>query len=140
MLYGSYDHSLDKKGRVSIPAKLRDELGNDFMICPSLYGKCLCVYSNDEWKHLVAKIGELPLSKSSGIKRVLYGSAFHVELDAQGRILIPPVLREYAQLSADVHIAGVDTSLEIWDAALWAEENGRYTPESIAQAMEELNF
>ncbi|MCQ2448836.1 MAG: division/cell wall cluster transcriptional repressor MraZ [Clostridia bacterium] len=140
MLYGSYDHTLDKKGRVSIPSKLRDTLGNDFMICPSFNGTCLCVYSNEEWGKLVEKIGQLPLSKSSKVKRKIFGNAFNVELDSQGRILIPAVLREYAQLDTDVHIAGVDTNLEIWDAELWRQENEDNSLESIASLLEELNF
>ena len=141
MLYGGYQHNIDKKGRVFIPSKLRDELGQSFIICRGIYGKrCLCVYSLSEWDKLVEKIGTLPSTKSSGVKRFLFDGAFNVEFDTQGRILIPAVLREYAQLETNAHIIGMDTNLEIWNNELWEEENNTYTPESVASIMEELNF
>ena len=141
MLYGGYQHNIDKKGRVFIPSKLREELGSEFIICRGIYGKCcLCVYSMSEWNKLVENIGTLPSTKSSVVKRFLYDGAFNTECDAQGRILIPPVLREYAKLESDAHIIGMDTNLEIWNTALWQEENEKYTPESVASIMEELNF
>ena len=141
MLYGGYQHNIDKKGRIFIPSKLRDELGTSFMVCRGIYGKrCLCVYSLEEWSKLVGKIGTLPSTKSSAVKRFLYDGAFNVEFDSQGRILLPSVLREYAQLDGEAHIIGMDTNLEIWNIEIWNEENNRYTPESIASIMEELNF
>ena len=141
MLFGGYQHNIDKKGRVFIPAKLRDELGQEFIICRGISGKrCLCVYSMNEWDKLVEKIGTLPNTKSSAVKRFLYDGAFNVEFDAQGRILIPAVLREYADLQDTAHISGMDTNLEIWNSELWEEEIKQYTPESIAAVMEELNF
>ena len=141
MLYGGYQHNIDKKGRVFIPSKLREELGNEFIICRGISGKrCLCVYSLEQWDKLVEKIGTLPSTKSSGVKRFLFDGAFNVEFDTQGRILIPAVLREYANLETNAHIIGMDTNLEIWNNELWEEENNTYTPESVASIMEELNF
>lgn len=141
MLYGGYQHNIDKKGRVFIPSKFRDELGGEFIVCKGIYGKrCLCVYSLAEWDKLVENIGTLPSTKSSVVKRFLYDGAFNVECDAQGRILVPNVLREYAELESEAHIIGMDTNLEIWNTALWQEENEKYTPESVASIMEELNF
>ncbi len=141
MLFGGFDHKIDKKGRVFIPSAFREELGESFIICRGIYGKrCLCVYSADEWKNLVEKIGTLPGSKSSTVKRFLYDGAFNVEFDTQGRILVPPTLREYAQFDNEVHIIGMDTNLEIWDSGLWSEENENNTLESISSVMEELNF
>ena len=76
MLFGGYQHNIDKKGRVFIPAKLREELGTSFMICRGIYGKrCLCVYSSEQWERLVEKIGTLPSTKSSAVKRFLYDGA-----------------------------------------------------------------
>ncbi len=141
MLYGGYQHTIDKKGRIAIPAKLRDELGESFMICRGIYGKrCICVYSLAEWDKLVEKIGQLPSAKSSVVKRFLYDGAFNVEFDTQGRILIPAALREYALLENEAHITGMDTNLEIWNTELWATENEQYSPESIASIVEELEF
>ena len=98
------------------------------------------MYSVEQWDKLVEKIGTLPSTKSSGVKRFLYEGAFNVTFDSQGRILIPAALREYGELESEAHIIGMDTNLEIWNTALWAEENNTYTPESVAQIMEELNF
>lgn len=141
MLFGGYDHKIDKKGRVFIPSAFRDELGESFIICRGIYGKCcLCVYSKEQWELLVEKIGTLPSSKSSTVKRFLYDGAFNVEFDTQGRILVPPTLREYANFDSEVHIIGMDTNLEIWDKDNWNEENKSNTLESISNVMEELNF
>ncbi len=141
MLFGGYQHTIDKKGRIAIPSKLRDSLGESFMICCGISGKrCLCVYSNGEWEKLVAKIDTLPSTKSSTVKRFLYEGAFSVECDTQGRILIPNSLREYAMLESDAHIIGMSTNLEIWNTDLWLQEKQQYTPESMAAVMEELEF
>lgn len=141
MLYGGYDHTIDKKGRIAIPAKLRDEFGTSFMICRGIYGKnCICVYPTAQWDKLVEKIGNLPAAKSSVVKRYLYEGAFEVEFDSQGRILIPASLREFASLDTEAHIIGVDTNLEIWNKELWQKENSEYTPESIAAIVNELDF
>ena len=141
MLYGGYDHSIDKKGRLAIPSKLRDELGENFMICRGIYGKrCICVYPIDQWEKLVGKIGQLPAARSSVVKRFLYDGAFNVEFDSQGRILIPASLREYASLDTEAHIIGVDSNLEIWNKEIWDNENREYTAEAIASIVSELDF
>lgn len=141
MLYGGYQHTIDKKGRLAIPFKLREKLGETFMICRGIYGKrCLCVYSTQEWDILVNKIGQLPSSKSSVVKRFLYDGAFEVGFDTQGRILIPATLREYACLENEAHIIGMDTNLEIWNTELWTAENSDYTPESIGEITATLDF
>lgn len=141
MLFGGFDHKIDKKGRVFIPSAFREELGESFIICRGIYGKrCLCVYSKEQWQNLVTQIGTLPGTKSSTVKRFLYDGAFNVEFDTQGRILVPPTLREYAGFENDVHIIGMDTNLEIWDSAQWSEESESNTLESISAVMEELNF
>ncbi len=141
MLFGGYQHTIDKKGRIFIPSKLRDSLGESFMLCRGISGqRCLCVYSGGEWDKLVARIDTLPSTKASTVKRFLYEGAFNVECDSQGRILIPNSLREYAKLESDAHIIGMSTNLEIWNTQLWEEEKQQYTPEAMAAIMEELNF
>lgn len=131
MLYGGYDHTIDKKGRVFVPAKFRDDLGENFIICKGITGKrCLCIYPYSEWEKLVEKISELPSSQASGIKRFIFDGAFNVEFDAQGRIVIPPTLRSYAQLEASAHLIGMDSYIELWSSELWANEDD-FTPESI---------
>lgn len=141
MLYGGYQHNIDKKGRIFIPAKLRDDLGESFIICRAIHQKpCLWVYSLAEWDKLVEKISQLPKAKSSSMRRFLFEGAFNVEFDTQGRIIIPAALREYAKLEGDAHIIGMTQNLEIWNTALWEEENKTYTPEAIAAMAEDLEF
>ncbi|MBR7071538.1 MAG: division/cell wall cluster transcriptional repressor MraZ [Clostridia bacterium] len=141
MLFGGYQHNIDKKGRIFIPSKLREQLGESFIICRAIYKKpCLWVYSLTEWEALVERISQLPNAKSSGMRRFLFEGAFNVEFDAQGRILIPASLREYAELEGDAHIIGMDKNLEIWNTALWEEEKGTYSPETIAAMAEDLEF
>ena len=141
MLFGGYQHNIDKKGRVFIPAKFREALGEEFYICRSIFGKrCLCVYSQPEWDKLVEQISTLPNTKSNDLKRFLYDGTFTVGFDSQGRILIPAGLREYSLLEGEAHIIGMASNLEIWNTELWAKENEKYTPENIASIVEELNF
>ena len=131
MLYGGYDHTIDKKGRVFVPAKFRDDLGENFIICRGIRGKrCLCIYPFAEWENLVEKIAELPASQASGLKRFIFDGAFNVEFDAQGRVVIPPVLREYAQLNSAAHLIGMNNYIELWSSELWLEED-KFTPESV---------
>ncbi len=129
MLYGGYDHTIDKKGRVFIPAKFREDLGETFIVCRGITGKqCLCIYPFSEWEKLVEKLSSLPTSKSSGIKRFIFDGSFNVEFDAQGRIVIPPTLREYAALGSEAHLIGMDSYIELWSSELWMNET-KYTPE-----------
>ncbi len=140
-LFGGYQHTIDKKGRMFLPAKLRDDLGNGMTVCRSISGtRCLCVYSDQEWEKLVERISTLPTMKSIKVQRFLYEGSFQVEFDSQGRILIPPALREYAQLEGEAHIIGMAKYLEIWNPDLWKAERASYTPESIASTMEGLDF
>lgn len=141
MLFGGFDHKIDKKGRVFIPSAFRDDLGESFIICRGIFRKrCLCVYSQAEWQKLVEKIEQLPSMKASDVKRFLYDGAFNVEFDTQGRILVPPTLREYAGFDSEVHIIGMASNVEIWDSSLWNSENEANTLETVSAAVEELNF
>lgn len=129
MLYGGYDHTIDKKGRIFIPAKFRVDLGEQFIICRGITGKqCLCIYPFSQWEKLVQKLSELPSSKSSGIKRFIFDGSFNVEFDAQGRIVVPPSLREYAGLDGSAHLIGMDSYIELWSSERWKNEN-EYTPD-----------
>lgn len=139
MLTGQYTHSIDAKGRVNFPAKLREELGERFIITRGL-DNCLFVYSVDEWNQLAAKLHELPISKSAPLNRFFFAGAAEAEPDKQGRVLLPAHLREYAGLDRDVTIAGVSNRAEIWDTARWEKQNELLTAESIASAMDELGF
>lgn len=141
MMFGGFQHTIDKKGRIFIPAKFREQLGESFVISRGIYGKkCLCVYPNAEWEKFVAKLDTLPSIDASKLKRFLFDGTFTVEFDSQGRILIPPTLREYAELSDDAHIIGMQSSLEIWNTSLWEKENAEYTPESVSSVVAAYNI
>lgn len=139
MLIGEYSHSLDVKGRVNFPAKLREGLGNRFILTKGLDG-CLFVYSEQEWLVLEDKIRTLPMSKARNLQRFLFAGAVDVEPDKQGRVLIPANLREYAGLDKDVMIIGASVRAEIWDKQRWEESCGDLTSDMVAQAMDELGF
>lgn len=139
MLIGEYQHSLDVKGRVNFPAKLRDALGSHFIITKGL-DNCLAVYPMDQWKALEEKVCSLPVSKSRNLQRYLFAGAVDVEADKQGRVLIPANLREFAGLTKDVMIIGASTRAEIWDKDRWTESCEMLTSESVADAMDELGF
>ncbi len=139
MLTGQYAHTLDAKGRVNFPARLREELGPRFFITRGL-DHCLFVYSSQEWQALADKLSKLPMSKSTPLSRFFFAGAAEVEPDKQGRILIPEHLRKYAGLEKEITIAGVSSRAEIWDTARWEANNLLLTPEAIAQAMDEMGF
>ena len=135
---GEYQHSLDNKGRLFIPAKLRDELGEVFFLTLSM-DRCLCAYSSEAWQSFSDKVSDMPYVKQRKM-RPLFAHAARCELDAQGRVLIPQNLREHAGLTGDVTVVGVSTRAEIWDSARWAALGAELTSESVAEAMDELGF
>ncbi len=136
---GVYDHTLDAKGRLSIPVRLREELGNVFYVTLSM-DKCLSAYSSESWQVFSDKISAMPYVNQRKM-RPLFAYAAKCELDAQGRILIPQNLRDFAGLTKDVTVVGCNNHAEFWDSESWkavyVEET---TPENIAAAMEELEF
>ncbi|MFT8888480.1 division/cell wall cluster transcriptional repressor MraZ [Ethanoligenens sp.] len=139
MLIGEYQHNIDAKGRVFMPARLREDLGERFILCKGL-DNCLFVYSATEWSALEARIRALPLSKGRQLQRFFFSGACDVEADKQGRIVLPANLRTYAGLERDVMIIGASTRVEIWDSKRWETACAAITPEAVEQAMEELGF
>jgi MraZ protein len=136
---GQYQHNIDAKGRLFIPAKLREELGETFYVTMGI-DRCLSVYSDDSWAKFTEKFDSMPYSKTRAM-RPLFANAAKCEPDTQGRILIPAKLREYAGLEKDVVVIGVSNRAEIWNAAAWNElEAQELNPENLAAAMEELGF
>ncbi len=124
MLIGEYEHSLDDKGRVIMPAKLRIDIGERFIITKGLDG-CLFVFSQAEWSNFETKLKELPLTNKNArdFVRFFLSGATECEIDKQGRFLIVNNLREYANITKEVVIIGVGTRIEIWDKAKWKEYN-----------------
>lgn len=139
MLSGKYRHTIDAKGRVIVPVRFRDDLGDAFIVTRGL-DECLALYSMEEWSGLEEKIKQLPMARSRQIQRYLFSNAFPVELDAQGRIVLPADLREFAQLKKDVVIAGVSTRAEIWDSEKWEQSESQTSTDNITEMMMELGF
>ena len=143
MLIGEYDHSLDSKGRLIMPAKLREDMGEKFIITTGLDG-CLFGFSMEEWKKFEDKLKTLPITKKNArnFVRFFLSGATECELDKQGRFLIVGKLRENAKLEKDVTIIGTGTRIEIWNKEKWqehiSEEN--LSIEDIEQNMEELGI
>ena len=136
---GEYNHSLDKKGRLAIPARLRGELGSVFYVTLSM-DRCLSAYSAESWQAFSDKVSAMPYVQQRKM-RPLFAFAARCELDSQGRILLPQNLREYANLVRDVTVVGCNNHAELWDSAEWeALHKIEMTPENIAAVMEELEF
>lgn len=124
MLMGEYQHTIDVKGRLFMPAKLRETLGGSFIISKGLDG-CLFVYDKDEWHKLELKLNALPMTNKNArtFSRFFFSGAAEVECDKQGRVLLPVSLRTFAGLEKNAVIVGVGSRAEIWDAARWQEYN-----------------
>ncbi len=141
MFTGEYHHNLDAKGRMIIPVKFRENLSGEFVVTRSLDG-CLSMYAPDEWKVLEDKLNGLPMTneKARKLKRFLLGSAVSCELDKQGRILIPQVLRDKAELTKDVTLVGVGDHVEIWSSEKWELDNDFSDTSELAEDMEGLGI
>ncbi len=138
-LMGFYNHNIDAKGRMNFPTKLRELLGDSFIITKGL-DECLFVYSREEWAILEEKIKAIPLSKGRVLQRFFFSGACEVEADRQGRILIPQHLREYAGLQKDIVVIGASNRAEIWDKTKWDAINENITPDMLEEAMDDLGF
>jgi MraZ protein len=121
---GEYSHSLDSKGRLTIPAKFREQLARGLVVTRSPLERCLLVMPLGKWDEIAAKINALPLAdpRSALLRRAIFSAAEDFQPDKQGRILISQRLRDYAQIESEIVIAGVNTFLELWNPALWQEK------------------
>lgn len=133
---GTYEHNLDAKGRLFIPAKLREDLGSICYLTMGIDG-CLAIYPLESWNVFTEKFASLPMTKSR-LMRPLFANASKCEPDSQGRILIPPALRKYAGLEREVVIIGVHNRAEIWAADKWYATQDEMTPEKMAALLESL--
>ncbi|MCL2030928.1 MAG: division/cell wall cluster transcriptional repressor MraZ [Oscillospiraceae bacterium] len=136
---GEIAHTVDLKGRLFMPARLREELGEYFYLCRGL-GGCLFVYSDDDWKQFSDKINAMPLTKAIGMRRIIFPTACRCKLDRQGRVLIPPKLREYARLDKSAMVVGAGNHAEIWNPEMWESIAGQQTEETLEICMNELGF
>ncbi len=117
---GEYQHGLDDKARLTIPAKFREELGSTFIVTRGL-DRCLFVYPQKDWETLETKMRAMPLTRPDARQfiRFFFSGAAECELDKQGRIVLPGNLREYASINKDCVVIGVGARVEIWDQTIW---------------------
>ncbi len=143
MFIGEYQHTIDSKGRVILPAKFREELGEKFVVTKGL-DHCLFVYPNEEWSNLEKKLRTLPLTSrdARAFIRFFFAGAAECGVDKQGRILIPANLRQHAGLNRDLAIIGVSTRVEIWDRDAWDAYNNESSldQDKIVEHMAELGI
>lgn len=141
MFVGEYNHSVDAKGRVIVPAKFRDILGDEFYVTRGL-DDCLFVFSNEEFSVFEEKLRALPMSNKDARKfvRFFLAGATQVQVDKQGRILLPNVLREFAKIEKDVVVVGVGGRAEIWSKDNWNDTTTYDDMDDIASHMEELGI
>lgn len=147
MFVGEFSHNIDSKGRIIMPVKFREQLGEHFMITKGLDG-CLFVYPMEEWDKVAENLSKLPSNQKSArfLQRTFLSGASEAEPDKQGKVLITQPHREYAQLTKEVIIIGVSKRVEIWDAEVWKkysmpEDSDEYmTAEEAAESMEAISF
>lgn len=141
MLIGEYEHSLDAKGRLIMPAKLRDDIGEVFILTKGLDG-CLFAFSKSEWEKFEQKLSALPVSDKNAraFTRFFFAGAIECEIDKQGRFLISSNLREFASLTKDVVIIGLNSRIEIWSKEKWMTEDEEISAEDIAEKMTMLGI
>lgn len=143
MFMGEYNHTVDAKGRTFVPAKLRDELGESFVVTKGLDG-CLVGYSQKEWEKFEEKLNQLPLTNKAARTTVRFflAGASQCDVDKQGRILLPAVLREFAGLEKDIVFIGAANKIEIWSKAKWDACCEEYNDnmDEVIENMESLGF
>ena len=134
MFMGEYNHTIDTKGRMIIPAKIREQLGDLYIVTKGL-DDCLAIYTQEAWKKISDALQSQSSTKASvrALKRFVFGSAAELEYDKQGRVLIPVPLREYASLDKQAVIVGAGDHVEIW-----SREKYDYYDDQVAESMEEL--
>lgn len=142
MFMGEYSHTIDEKGRLIIPARFREGLGNEFVVTRGMDG-CLFAYPLDSWNEFEEKLKALPGTGNKDARKLIRfftAKAAGVELDKQGRILIPAPLREHAGLQKDVILTGVLDRVEIWDPDKWNSYSDYEDLDDIAEELSELGF
>ncbi len=141
MFLGRFSHNLDSKGRVAVPARFREALAEGVVLTRGI-DRCLALYPMATWRPLAERVSALSLSDPNArhFRRMVFAEAVDLELDSQGRILVPPELRRYAGLEREVIVVGVNTSIEIWSPAQWQAVNEvmERDSEEIAHALADM--
>lgn len=139
MLTGKYNHSIDAKNRLIIPSRLKDQLGATVTILRGS-DKCLTLYSAEEWENYARKISELPKTKMRELTRYLYSNSLEVQPDSQGRIMLPPDMISYANITKNIVTVGCGKYAEIWSEENWKENNLDEEPENYTELLLELGL
>lgn len=143
MFLGEFQHSLDAKGRMIVPSKFREDLGEDFVIAKG-FEKCMVIYPENEWADMSKKINELPsLDKDvRRLQRFFIGGAVVCEPDNQNRVMIPQNLREYAELDKEIVSIGLDNRIEIWSRENWTtyNEEENYIDDELSDRLANLGI
>ena len=140
MYTGEYNHTIDTKGRMIVPSKFREALGESFMITRGV-GHCLAIYDMTEWNEYISKLRALPgNAEAKKMIRFIVAGAIEAEIDKQGRILVPANLREWAGLDKDVVLAGMIGHIEDWDKAKWDETNAFEDMEDISEHLAQMGL
>ena len=141
MFMSEYNLTVDTKGRLIVPSKFREQLGDEFVVTKGMDG-CLFVYANDDWSAFEQKLTSLPLINKEARKfaRFFLAGAAQVEVDKQGRILLPANLRQFAGLEKDVVLVGVGSRIEIWSRENWENMDADSDMDDIAATMESLGL
>lgn len=141
MFLGEYTHTIDEKGRLTIPAKFRNTLASGLVLTRGL-DTCLVVYPNSGWQDLAERVAKLPMSdkRVRAYRRRVFSGAVDLTPDRQGRILVPPYLREFAQLGNEVVVAGSFDYIEIWGVGLWKEQRELIEAEESGEMWEGLDI
>ena len=138
---GEYSHNLDDKGRLAIPKKFRDDLAKGAVVTRGL-DSCLFLYTKKEWEKLAEKLAALPFAQANtrAFARLMLAGAMDVDIDKQGRVILPEYLRQYAGIEKNIIVAGLYNRLELWDETKWAEYKKKTESESnqIAEQMGNL--
>jgi MraZ protein len=126
MFLGEYVHTIDEKGRLAVPARFRADLAAGLVVTRGI-DHCLAIYPLEEWKRLAEQVSALPMTdrRARAFRRLVFANASDVIPDKQGRVLIPPRLREYAGINGEVVVTGLDTYIEVWSPDAWNEERTR---------------
>lgn len=140
MLYGRFEHTVDAKNRVFVPAKFKESLGVSFKLTYNDFNKCILAYSNEEWEKYEEKISKLPTLQFEDFIREIYSNTVDVQIDGQGRIVIPQFLKENVNIEKNVIIMGVGSHLEIWAQEVFEEKKKSMDMNKIKNLMMEMGF
>lgn len=142
MFTGEYRHAIDAKGRVAVPARFRAELAPGAFVTRWI-DNCLAIFPRPEWDRLASRVADLPFSDAGArvFSRFVFSGAFEFQLDAQGRLVLPPSLREFAEVKSDVVVVGARDHIELWEPAKWATYSDEMnSPDALSKRIENLGI